>query len=211
MWFEHYAYGHNASITFWFRKKIPAISLCLVVRPGTYEEIIQPRFIINGKGETDVLELSFDDGDHGHNRLADPDHIIIFDIKHITFKLTDAVFENKWNCVVCTLSGLRNKLFIDRIGIRIFKQGINMEDIQFTNPHLLKNKNRSVNNRGFHIQPMHAQKSLVKSLRLLGMLYRESYRISDNYFSWLNEHMIFCFFHHIFSFIFLLFIIYYIS
>ncbi|XP_058750069.1 uncharacterized protein LOC131623061 isoform X1 [Vicia villosa] len=99
VWFEHYVHDHNASITFWFRKKIPAISLCLVVRPGSYEEIIQPRFIINGKRKTDGFELSFDDGDHGHSGLAD--HIIIFDIKQITFKLTDAVLENEWNCVVC--------------------------------------------------------------------------------------------------------------
>ncbi|RHN51149.1 hypothetical protein MtrunA17_Chr6g0465271 [Medicago truncatula] len=29
-WFDHQVYGRDASITFWFRQKIPAISLCLV-------------------------------------------------------------------------------------------------------------------------------------------------------------------------------------
>jgi hypothetical protein len=65
----------------------------------------------------------------------------------------DVIFESEWNHVLCTLSGLQNKLFIDEIGIRVFKQGINMEDIRFTNPHLLKDKYKSVFNRVFHRQP----------------------------------------------------------
>ncbi|CAJ2666379.1 unnamed protein product [Trifolium pratense] len=176
MWFTHHVYGHDASITFWFRKKVPAISLCLVVRPGTYEEIIHPRFIINGDRKTDVCEQNIYDGDRVCNRVVD--HIIIFDIKSIPIKLTDVIFESEWNHVLCTLSGLRNKLFIDEIGIRVFKQGINMEDIRFTNPHLLKDKYRSIYNRVLHGQPMmHVEASLDKLLRLLP--YRYFYYLAE--------------------------------
>jgi len=206
MWFKHHVYGHDASINFWFRKKIPAISLCLVVRPGTFEEIIQPRFIINRKRKTDVFEPNFDDSDHVHNRVAD--HIIIFDIKQIPLDSQDVIFEKNWNLVVCTLSGLRNKPFIDKIGISVFKQGINMEDIRFTCPPLLKGNYRALGlpielrslkfmmdwrsdiNRRFHRQPMHGRNSLVKLLRYLKMMswngYQETYRffcyVHSNYF-----------------------------
>jgi len=103
VWFDHQV-GHDASITFWFRQKIPAISLCLVVPASMYEDIIQPKFIINGSRKTDVLELNFENGGHMHNRVAN--HIIIFNIKQIPLDSTDVIIENKWNCVECTLFSL---------------------------------------------------------------------------------------------------------
>jgi hypothetical protein len=176
VWFDHQVYGYDASITFWFRQKIPAISLCLVVRPCSYEEIIQPRFIINGSRKTDVLVLNFENGGRVHNRVAD--HIIIFDIKQIPLDSTDVVFENKWNCVECTLFSLKNKLFIDKIGISVFKQGINMEDARFTNPELPKDK------IGINV---FKQGIMDKLFYFLCMLSWNWHRKNDRYFCYLGE------------------------
>jgi len=108
-----------------------------------------------------------------HNRVED--HIIIFDIKHITSKLTDIIFEKEWNCVVCTLSGLQNKLFIDKIGVSLFKPGINMEDIRFTNP------------RGIDRHAMHARYPWHEKFHFLCMLFSNLHRKTYRYIFYLME------------------------
>jgi hypothetical protein len=116
--------------------------------------------------------------------------------------------------VECTLFCLRNKLIIDKIGISVFKQGINLEDIRFANPDLPKDKIQisvfkqqlpSHNSKGqgikrvFHRHPMNADQLMDDELfYFLCILSWNWHRKTDPYFCHLGEYGhkildIFCF------------------
>ncbi|KAL2334986.1 hypothetical protein Fmac_016199 [Flemingia macrophylla] len=136
-WFEHCANG--SLIYFWFRNKLPSISVCAVIdEPGNYWDV-SPEFTFNG--ET-YWSRKFHFG-----KVAD--YLFIYDRKQKPldmnklngeYKWNDESsrieyyekFKNKWHLVVCTI--FPPEVFVKQIGIHIFEQGINMEDIQFINP-----------------------------------------------------------------------------
>ncbi|XP_020223698.1 TMV resistance protein N isoform X3 [Cajanus cajan] len=122
-WFEHCTNG--SSISFWFRNKFPAISVCAVIKPREYMDI-WPVFTFNGKKQLsgEVFYL---------NHVAD--HLVIFDQKQKSFDMRGILWENEWHHVECTIDP--PKILVEKIGIHVFKQGSNMEDIEFTNPQLL--------------------------------------------------------------------------
>lgn len=66
------------------------------------------------------------------------DHVVIFDEMEKPFHMDGVLLENEWNHVVCTVSHNDSsnpcEAFIKQIGIYVFKQGSNMDDIQFTQP-----------------------------------------------------------------------------
>ncbi|KAG5102963.1 hypothetical protein JHK84_047932 [Glycine max] len=141
-WFEHCING--SSISFWFRNKFPVISLsCVFVGLELYAGVWFT-LIINGNKYLSP-----------HIFLADLSSDLLCICDHIEELFYDLVLsENEWNHVVCTTSWVPQP--IKQIGIHVLKQGSNMEDIQFTNPLLLKEK------RDFHNLPTwRKKKSLV--------------------------------------------------
>ncbi|XP_061350173.1 disease resistance protein Roq1-like [Gastrolobium bilobum] len=135
-WFEHCVRG--PSISFWFRNKIPAISLCFAIHIGYYATF-RLNIEVNGisKDTEEDFYLAYNAGDY----------TVLSDIKQDKF-LLDGIFsdieENKWNYVVCTLSSTEETVFVKQSGIHVFKQGSLMEDIQFSDPLLLKEEHRLV-------------------------------------------------------------------
>ncbi|XP_061369750.1 uncharacterized protein LOC133312550 [Gastrolobium bilobum] len=126
-WFEHCTNG--PSISFWFRNKVPAISLSFA---------IPLEFYLFGL-DIEVNGISKYTGVDFHWFPLTEDYTVLCDIKQENL---DGIFsdieENKWNFVVCTASNGGEEVFAKQSGIHVFKQGSCMEDIQFTDPLLLK-------------------------------------------------------------------------
>ncbi|KAG4931053.1 hypothetical protein JHK85_048624 [Glycine max] len=137
-WFEHCING--SSISFWFRNKFPVISLSCVFAGLELYAGVWFTLIINGNKYLSP-----------HIFLADLSSDLLCICDHIEELFYDLVLsENEWNHVVCTTSWVPQP--IKQIGIHVLKQGSNMEDIQFTNPLLLKEK------RDFHNLPTWGKK-----------------------------------------------------
>ncbi|KAL5122857.1 TMV resistance protein N [Glycine soja] len=115
-WFEHCING--SSISFWFSNKFPVISLSFVFAGPELYAGVWFIVIINSKKYLSP-----------HIFCADLSGDLLCICDHIEELFYDCVFlENEWNHVVCTISWVP----IKQIGIHVFKQGSNMEDIQFT-------------------------------------------------------------------------------
>ncbi|XP_061369751.1 uncharacterized protein LOC133312551 [Gastrolobium bilobum] len=131
-WFEHCSNG--PSISLWFRNKVPAISLCFAIRFKSFytdDGYFELNIEVNGISvDTRVCFSWF---------LLERDYTVLCDIKQ---EKLDGIFsdieENKWNYVVCTASIRGEEVFVKQSGIHVFKQGSCIEDIQFTDPLLLK-------------------------------------------------------------------------
>ena len=137
-WFEHCING--SSISFWFRNKFPVISLSCVFAGLELYAGVWFTLIINGNKYLSP-----------HIFLADLSSDLLCICDHIEELFYDLVLsENEWNHVVCTTSWVPQP--IKQIGIHVLKQGSNMEDIQFRNPLLLKEK------RDFHNLPTWGKK-----------------------------------------------------
>ncbi|XP_061366470.1 disease resistance protein RUN1-like [Gastrolobium bilobum] len=136
-WFEYRING--PSISFWFRNKFPAISLCFVIRPDGDFDTFEVNIEVNGISKVIVDDFCLD--------CIAEDYTVLYDIKQEKFlpsEIFSDIEENKWNYVVCTLliSQSLETVFIKESGIHVFKQGSSMEDIQFTDPLLLKEEHR---------------------------------------------------------------------
>ncbi|RZB57639.1 TMV resistance protein N [Glycine soja] len=123
-----------------FRNKFPVISLSCVFAGLELYAGVWFTLIINGNKYLSP-----------HIFLADLSSDLLCICDHIEELFYDLVLlENEWNHVVCTTSWVPQP--IKQIGIHVLKQGSNMEDIQFTNPLLLKEK------RDFHNLPTWGKK-----------------------------------------------------
>lgn len=126
-WFEQHSSG--GLISFWFRNKFPAISLCVVTPSMFIESSVYPIVIINGNRR---LLDPFNDP----QIWMQPDHTYIFDLQKIRFKdnWDEALLENEWNHVEISFSDKNMIPVLLESGIHVFKQKISsMEDIKFTN------------------------------------------------------------------------------
>ncbi|XLV02622.1 hypothetical protein S245_016959, partial [Arachis hypogaea] len=132
-WVEHSS--NNDSISFWFRNKLPEISLCVLVGPAVDFSCthICTEFIINSsRGQAEHLESV-----ETSNQLVD--HIFITDPKLMKSKVNEVILKNEWNHVVCTIKscGQRGPA-IKKLGIYFHKDRSSMANIQFIDPLLHK-------------------------------------------------------------------------
>lgn len=135
-WFTHSTSGE--SISFWFRRKFPVISLCLVIgQLGDQHMTVKfsPRVFINGNKQSLGIQKVYE------FKIA-TDHILLYDVRLL--KLEDngdvELSENMWKHVLLSYvdhinnTGKSIKLVARYSGIHVFGQTSDMEDIQFTNP-----------------------------------------------------------------------------
>ncbi|AET02383.1 putative TIR domain, winged helix-turn-helix DNA-binding domain-containing protein [Medicago truncatula] len=134
-WFEHRSKGH--SISFWFRGKFPALSLCFVGLMHKIPTGFRPIVIINGNIMKTMLpaEKWFD-----FEFPVLTDHIFIVGERHIKFEdnMDEVLSENEWNHAVISIDidfkWSSSGLFAAWIGLHVIKQKCSMDRIQFTNP-----------------------------------------------------------------------------
>ncbi|TKY68443.1 TMV resistance protein N [Spatholobus suberectus] len=131
-WFAHYRTGE--SISFCFRNKFPAISICLVIGPVDEQPItvkFSPRVFINSNKQSLGNQKAYE------FRIA-TDHIFLFDIQLLKFEdNADVVLsDDEWNRVVVSYA---DHITNHEVPIRMAAKysGIHtteMEDVKFTNP-----------------------------------------------------------------------------
>ena len=137
-WFEHRS--RQDSISFWFRNKLPTISLCVATMPNIYLHI-RFELIINGKKYSSSNAY----------RTIVPDHIIIMDREMINpeYEVYEVLLENEWNHVVCRVTtndilwpgvtkDYGQQRWLKKFGIHVLKHKSDMEDIRITDPLLRK-------------------------------------------------------------------------
>ncbi|GAU51639.1 hypothetical protein TSUD_414630 [Trifolium subterraneum] len=134
-WFENCSKGH--SISFWFRGKFPAISLCIVGHMYKIPTKFRPIVIINGNiMKTELPTKTWFDFEFP--MLTD--HIFIVGERHIKFEdnVDEVLSENEWNHAVVSIDieFKSNPIgqFAAWIGLHVIKQKCSMGRIQFTNP-----------------------------------------------------------------------------
>ncbi|KAI4313326.1 hypothetical protein L6164_026313 [Bauhinia variegata] len=132
-WFHHYCRG--SSLSFWFRKKFPLIALSLVLlRDWPYYGIVLVKVHVNGQ-EIECQTIP----NFGYILR---DHICLFDLKNIFESLwsqADAMqgrIKNGWNHVEIKVqpNGFRDLGWIKELGVYVYKQNPNIDDVRFTNP-----------------------------------------------------------------------------
>ncbi|QHO42551.1 TMV resistance protein N [Arachis hypogaea] len=133
-WFNYSR--HGSSISFWFRNKFPAISLFVIneLKKTSFE----PKLTINGH-EMHLFSLF----------SLQKDHILILTLgpKQTEFKdeVNNVISKDEWNHVELSsdhaVHGVGGGTIYEsmmQIGLHVFKQFSNMEDIRFTDPFLLE-------------------------------------------------------------------------
>ncbi|XLR24839.1 hypothetical protein HN51_071349 [Arachis hypogaea] len=139
-WF-HPCKNGNSSVSFWFRNKFPAISLCVFLGALGKHQIafyFCPKLEINGNT---VNKWLLENKKYWFVQEAEADHIFILHEKQMNNEnsVNEALVRNKeWN---------HAKIFVDvysprgwteidmQIGIHVFKGKNSMKDVQFTNPY----------------------------------------------------------------------------
>ncbi|KAK2354127.1 TMV resistance protein N [Trifolium repens] len=134
-WFENCSKGH--SISFWFRGKFPAISLCIVGHMHKIPTKFRPIVIINGNiMKTELPTKTWFDSEFP--MLTD--HIFIVGERHIKFEdnVDEVLSANEWNHAVISMDidfkWNSTGQFAAWIGLHVMKQKCIMGRIQFTNP-----------------------------------------------------------------------------
>jgi hypothetical protein len=135
-WFENCSKGH--SISFWFRGKFPAISLCIVGHMHKIPTKFRPIVIINGNiMKTELPTKTWFDSEFP--MLTD--HIFIVGERHIKFEdnVDEVLSANEWNHAVISMDIDDFKWnstgqFAAWIGLHVITQKCSMGRIQFTNP-----------------------------------------------------------------------------
>ncbi|KAL1319067.1 hypothetical protein AAHE18_15G251100 [Arachis hypogaea] len=133
-WFNYSR--HGSSISFWFRNKFPAMSLFVIneLKKTSFE----PKLTINGH-EMHIFSLF----------SLQKDHILILTLgpKQTEFKdeVNNVISKDEWNHVELSsdhaVHGVGGGTIYEsmmQIGLHVFKQFSNMEDIRFTDPFLLE-------------------------------------------------------------------------
>jgi hypothetical protein len=127
-WFEHQSMGPSTS--FWFRYKIPSITLFVVTKSmdGKYlqSEFHSLRVIMYINGDQYFL-----DERNGVYRIIEQDHTYLYDLH-----LEDGDLENEWNHVDITYENKMMIPILTESGFHLLKHEGSMEDVQFTNPFL---------------------------------------------------------------------------
>ncbi|XP_061353640.1 TMV resistance protein N-like [Gastrolobium bilobum] len=137
-WFEHRS--REPTISFWFRNKFPALSLCIITRKNNKQlkDVYSAPFgfhhelIINGN-----REFPLNQGYYSWISEVD-DHIVIFDI-NLEDNVDLVVLENSWNHVVFSIDIPERKpmdIWTLQTGLHVFKKRNNMKDILFTYQHM---------------------------------------------------------------------------
>ncbi|RYR57996.1 hypothetical protein Ahy_A05g023659 isoform A [Arachis hypogaea] len=139
-WF-HPCNNGNSSVSFWFRNKFTAISLCVFLGALGKHQIafyFCPKLEINGNT---VNKWLLENKKYWFVQEAEADHIFILHEKQMKYEnsVNEALVRNKeWN---------HAKIFVDvysprgwteidmQIGIHVFKEKNSMKDVQFTNPY----------------------------------------------------------------------------
>ncbi|MED6162903.1 hypothetical protein PIB30_074853 [Stylosanthes scabra] len=140
-WFHPWNDG-NSSVSFWFRNKFPAISLCVFLGALGKRHIafyFCPKLEINGNS---VNKWLIENKKYWFVQEPEADHIFILHEKYMKYENSvneEALVRNKeWN---------HAKIFVDvysprgwteidmRIGIHIFEGKNSMKDVRFTDPY----------------------------------------------------------------------------
>ena len=142
-WFDQQKSGH--SISFWFRNKLPAKLLCLLIALSTENFILSPDVFINGKFEE--LEPYKTDEIESMSKL---DHTYIFYLQKLPFKngnlFEEVAREKEWNHVEVRYDSVLEleSSLIKGSGIHIFREEGSMEeDIGFDDPYLSSSASES--------------------------------------------------------------------
>ncbi|RZB62064.1 TMV resistance protein N isoform B [Glycine soja] len=142
-WFDQQKSGH--SISFWFRNKLPAKLLCLLIALSTENFILSPDVFINGKFEE--LEPYKTDEIESMSKL---DHTYIFYLQKLPFKngnlFEEVAREKEWNHVEVRYESVLEleSSLIKGSGIHIFREEGSMEeDIRFDDPYLSSSASES--------------------------------------------------------------------
>ncbi|KAL4374456.1 hypothetical protein AHAS_Ahas05G0183600 [Arachis hypogaea] len=137
-WFELQSDGQP--ISFWFRNKFPALSLCVLFnqRLTNHRELrIGVRLII--KGNNNFEELF----NETLNIVSHLHHVYICSMKQVTFAadVDEMLLKNGWNKAVISL--YHYNIFVPReledlgsmqIGVHVIEKRSNMQDIRFSDP-----------------------------------------------------------------------------
>ncbi|MED6146131.1 hypothetical protein PIB30_031723 [Stylosanthes scabra] len=158
-WFENQDSGQP--ISFWFRNQFPAISLCFLLKELDNERNIRPHMELISNGNHNGRHV-FDD----RSCMGAPGHIWIYDLED---NAGQQFQQNEWNQALVSLSVVT---FGDKknvrelstkewgsieIGVHIIKERSNMDDIQFTNPLLDKDDNKTLHVADPHNHHVHQQ------------------------------------------------------
>ena len=131
-WFDHQNMGQT--ISFWFRNKIPSMSLFFSTKLVSNDFVFAmdqiPTLIINDYGYG--LKLFIDMID-----IMSTHHTYLYDMYlkwEAFYSMNNIILKNDWNHaeIICKHPMVEP---LTEIGIHFFKQKNNMQDIQFTNPY----------------------------------------------------------------------------
>lgn len=134
-WFDHRNRGH--SISFWFRDKFPAISLCLVGLMHRLPICFRLIVIINGnKMRTELQTKQWFD----FELPLLTDHILIVGERQVNFEdnMDEVLSVNEWNRAIISIDidskWNPTELFVVWTGLHVIEQKRSMDSIRFTNP-----------------------------------------------------------------------------
>ncbi|KAK2367511.1 TMV resistance protein N [Trifolium repens] len=127
-WFEYDC--RELSISFWFRKKLPSISLFFT----TADRIISIRSVIS------FLKLIINGCKCTHDPLdyirMQPDHTYLFGLTlQDTVDMDEVILKHEWNHAKLTYEDAGMESLPKECRLHIFKQESSTEDFQFTNPY----------------------------------------------------------------------------
>jgi hypothetical protein len=132
-WFEHQSKG--PSISFWFRNKIPSISLFVVSKwmadKSLQRQYYSLRVVMFVNGDQYIL-----DEHNGVYRIIEHDHTYLYDLHLQDRRLEKSLMENEWNHVEVRYENSMMIPIHTESGIHIFKHEGCTEDVQFINPSL---------------------------------------------------------------------------
>ncbi|KAK2367533.1 TMV resistance protein N [Trifolium repens] len=132
-WFEHQSMGPSTS--FWFRYKIPSITLFVVTKSmdgkSLQSEYHSLRVIMFINGDQYFL-----DERNGVYRIIEQDHTYLYDLHLEDGDLEKSLLKNEWNHVEVTYENKMMIPILTESGFHLLKHEGSMEDVQFTNPFL---------------------------------------------------------------------------
>jgi hypothetical protein len=123
-WFDHQCLLRS-SISFWFRNKLPAISIC-AISPLAWDNL-QPLAQVTINGIINILRM----GDHNDYKQPKINHLLLcgMPLENSYADMDSNILKNKglWNHAVVEFGFLKG-------GIHVSNERSSTNDIQFTNP-----------------------------------------------------------------------------
>ncbi|KAI4357465.1 hypothetical protein L6164_001413 [Bauhinia variegata] len=129
-WFHYHCKG--SSICFWFRKKFPMIALCIVYSAHLLSHLIffTIKLYVNGH---EIESKSFLNSGHGIK-----ENVHLFDFQNTLQSLSSdneamkEYIKDGWNHAELKLKG-----YVRWMGVYVYKQNHDKEDVRFSNPMIL--------------------------------------------------------------------------